>query len=100
MRLKGTEDLSLTSPVPPFVSLALGSAYFRSARMADAERAYKSAIEVDPKYGEAHSNLAVVYLMIGRYDQAQKEVKTAEKTGFKVNPNLKEDIEKKLKTGS
>ena len=97
MSLKGTEDLSLVTPVPPFVSLALGSAYFRSERMSDAEHAYQAALEVDPKSGEAHSNLAVVYLTTGRYDEAEKEVKAAEKVGFKVNPDLKDDIAAKKK---
>ena len=53
-----------------------------------------------PKSGEAHNNLAVVYLQTGRYDEAEKAVKAAEKTGFKVNPMLKEDIAAKKKPGS
>jgi Tfp pilus assembly protein PilF len=98
-RAHGLDNLSLTSPVPSVVSLALGSAYFRSERFADAEREYKATIAADPKSGEAHSNLAVVYLYSGRYDEAEDEVKAAEKTGFKVNPNLKEDIRKKKAGG-
>ena len=98
-RTRGLDNLSLTSPVPPLVSLALGSAYFRSERFADAEREYKAAIASDPKSGEAHSNLAAVYLYMGRYDDAESEVKAAEKTGFKVNPGLKDDIKKKKAGG-
>ncbi len=88
---RGT-DVSIDGTVPSFVSMALGSAYFRLGRLADAEREYKATIAADPKTGEAHSNLAVVYLQTGRYDEAEKAVKAAEKTGFKVNPMLKEDI--------
>ena len=58
--------------VPSFVSLALGSAFFRLGRLADAEREYKATIAADPKTGEAHSNLAVVYLQTGRFDDAEK----------------------------
>jgi tetratricopeptide (TPR) repeat protein len=94
-RTRGLDNLSLTSPVPPLVSLALGSAYFRSERFADAEREYKAAIAADPKSGEAHSNLAAVYLYTGRYDEAETEVKAAEKAGYKVSPNLKDDIKKR-----
>jgi Tfp pilus assembly protein PilF len=86
--------------VPSWVSLALGSAYFRSGRLADAEREYKAAIEADAKTGEAHSNLAVVYMQTGRIDEAEKSVKAAEKAGFKVNPMLKEDIAARKKAGS
>jgi len=84
-----------TAPVPAGVSMALGSAYLRLGQHTDAEREYKAALAVDPKFGEAHSNLAVVYLMSGRYEQAEEEVQAAEKAGFRVNPNLKDDIRKR-----
>ena len=35
----------------------------------------------------------------GRFDEAEKSVKAAEKTGFKVNPMLKDDIKAKQKAG-
>jgi tetratricopeptide (TPR) repeat protein len=81
-------------PTPAWISLALGSAYFRSDALAEAERQYRAAIEVDPKLGEAHNNLAVVYLLTGRAPLAETEVAAAEKAGFKVNPQLKEDVKK------
>ncbi len=89
----------MESAVPSYVSLALGSALFRLGRLTDAEREYKAAIAADAKTGEAHSNLAVVYMETGRFDEAEKSVKAAEKTGFKVNPMLKDDIKAKLKAG-
>ena len=55
-------NMSIESSVPAWVSLALGSAYFRSGQLVDAEREYKAAIASDPRAGEAHNNLAVVYL--------------------------------------
>jgi tetratricopeptide (TPR) repeat protein len=82
--------------VPAFVSLSLGSAYFRSGRLAEAEKAYLDAVAADPKSGEAFSNLAVVYLTTGRYQDADRAVKAAEKAGFKVHPELKEDIRKRI----
>jgi len=85
-------------PKPPAgLSMALGSAYFRLNDLASAENEYKAAIEVNPNFGEAHSNLAVVYLVTGRAAEAEAEVKTAEKAGFRVNPKLKEDIAAKRK---
>jgi Tfp pilus assembly protein PilF len=86
------------APVPAGVSMALGSAYFRLGQQADAEREYKAALAVDPKFGEAHSNLAVVYLVSGRYGEAQHEVDAAEKAGFKVNPKLKDEISGRSKS--
>ena len=83
-----------TSGIPAWISFALGSAYFRSDEIPDAEREYLAALQADPKLGEAHNNLAVVYLQTGRYDKAAEEVSAAEKSGFRVNPQLKSDIRK------
>ena len=59
-------NMSIESTVPAWVSLALGSAYFRSGQLEDAEREYKAAIAADPRAGEAHNNLAVVYFETNR----------------------------------
>jgi Tfp pilus assembly protein PilF len=87
-------DVSIASTIPAFVSLALGSAYFRDERVADAEREYKAAIDADPKAGEAHNNLAVVYMLTGRFDDSEREIKAAESSGYRVNPQLKDDLKK------
>ena len=92
-------NVDLSSEVPGFVSLALGAAYFRAERFADAERAYKTALDVDPKEGEAWNNLAVLYLFTNRPAEADRALTMAEKTGFKVNPALKEEVSKHLKKG-
>ena len=77
---------------PPWISVALGSAYFRNNAFSDAEREYKAALEVDPKIGEAHNNLAVVYLLTKRPADAEREVALAERAGFRVRDGLKHDI--------
>lgn len=88
-------NVDLRDPVPAFVHLALGSAYLRSNRLADAESEYRAAVTDDPKMGEAWNNLAVVYLETNRLDDADRAVKAAEKTGFHVPPGLKDDIRKR-----
>jgi Tfp pilus assembly protein PilF len=89
-------DAKAMPTTPAWISLALGSAYFRGGSIAEAEREYLETLKADPKLGEAHNNLAVVYLQTGRYPQAEGEVKAAEKAGFRVNPQLKEDVKKAL----
>jgi Tfp pilus assembly protein PilF len=79
---------------PAWISIALGSAYFRSGSMMDAEREYLETVKADPKLGEAHNNLAVVYMLTHRYAEANAEIKAAEKSGFRVNPQLKDDLKK------
>jgi tetratricopeptide (TPR) repeat protein len=89
-------NISIDTSIPAYVSLSLGSAYFRSGRLADAEREYKAAIAADPKTGEAHSNLAVVYFETGRFADADRSIRAAEKAGYKVHPQLKKEIKEKL----
>jgi Tfp pilus assembly protein PilF len=89
---KGRRAGASPPPVPAGLSMAIGSAYFRLNDLANAEKEYKAAIEVNPNFGEAHSNLAVVYFVTRRLTEAEAEITTAEKAGFKVNPRLKDDI--------
>jgi tetratricopeptide (TPR) repeat protein len=96
-RLDRGVNATVEVSVPAAVSLALGSAYFRAGKLADAEREYKAAIAADPKTGEAHSNLAVVYLETGRFAEAERSIAAAEKAGYKVNPQLKQDIKDRKK---
>lgn len=89
-------NVSIDNSVPASVYVALGSAYFRTEQFPDAEREFKAAIAADSKRGDAYSNLAVVYLQTGRYKEADEAVKSAEKAGYKVHPQLKQDIKAKL----
>ena len=89
-------NVTVENSVPAFVYADLGSAYFRTEQWADAEREYKAAIAVDPKSGATLNNLAVLYLQTGRYKEADDAVRAAEKAGFKVHPQLKQDIKAKL----
>jgi tetratricopeptide (TPR) repeat protein len=89
-------NMSVDNTIPGFVHLALGSAYFRIEQWPAAEREYKAAIAADPRSGEAFNNLAVVYLQTGRFKEADDAVRSAEKAGFKVHPQLKADIKAKL----
>lgn len=78
---------------PAEFSLALGSAYLRAGSIDDAERAYREALQLRPKYGEAHNNLAVICIKRGDYDEAYSHVQAAQKAGFQVHPQLVSDIE-------
>lgn len=81
---------------PAEVLLSLGSAHFRNGDRAAAETEWKAAVEVNPGFGEAHNNLAALYTQSGRFAEAEAEIKAAEKAGFRVNPQLKEDVRKAL----
>ena len=80
---------------PAEVSLSLGSAYFRNGNREAAETEWKAALQVNRKLGEAHNNLAVIYMQTDRLDAADEELKLAEKAGFRVNPQFKADLKQR-----
>jgi tetratricopeptide (TPR) repeat protein len=90
MQFKGNVCLAMPAEFP----LALGSAYFRQQKLPEAKTEYEEATRLNPKLGAAHNNLAVIYLMTGLPAEAETELSRAEKSGFVVNPRLKEDIKK------
>ena len=92
-------DHNTAPQTPPYISTALGSALFRTGAFADAEHEWRNAVAVDPTIGEVHNNLAVVLMLTGRYDDAEREVKLAEKNGFKVREGLKQDLKAKKGKG-
>ena len=87
---------SLGAPFEPPapVLLALGSAHFRNGDRTRAEYYWTEAARIDNTLGEAWNNLAVIYLSSGRRKEADDAVRAAERTGFHVNPQLKDDIAK------
>jgi tetratricopeptide (TPR) repeat protein len=80
---------------PAEVLLSLGSALLRSGRADEAVQQWQQAVEVNQKLGEAHNNLAVVYMQTGRLAEAEAELRAAEQSGLKVNPQLKAELERR-----
>lgn len=55
----------------------IGTAYFFTGRLEEAEKYYRLAIELDPKSPIEHGNLADLFLRQGRHDEARMEYRTA-----------------------
>ena len=93
------QKTSMEAPFQPpsEVLLALGSALFRNGDAEAATLQWEAAIAANPKLGEAHNNLAVVYMQTGRLADAEREIKLAEKNGFRVNPQFKDDLKARAK---
>lgn len=79
---------------PPRVLLALGSAHFRNGDAGRAEYYWREAVRIDDSIGEAWNNLAAIYAQSGRRSDAVFAVANAERAGYRVNPQLKEEIQK------
>jgi tetratricopeptide (TPR) repeat protein len=93
-RMRGKENIVT---VPAGLMLGLGSAYFRSGQMAEAEAAFLEAVKIDPKLGPAHNNLAVMHMMSGRFEEAEQEVRRAEKAGTPVSDSFKRELARRAK---
>lgn len=63
-------------PKNPVVQNNLGLVYFLRDRMETSEKHFEAAVRFAPTYTEARNNLARVYIEVGKYKQAEKELKT------------------------
>jgi tetratricopeptide (TPR) repeat protein len=79
---------------PPLVLLALGSAHFRNGDAGRAEYYWREAARIDDSLGEAWNNLAAIYAQSGRRADAVVALTNAERAGYRVNPQLKDEIQK------
>jgi tetratricopeptide (TPR) repeat protein len=96
-RAQQGRDSDVSVPVPGFVLVSLGSAYFRVGKWADAEDTFRAAIKADPRAGEAYNNLAVLFMELERYDEAERFVRAATKLGLRLAPGLEQEIARRKK---
>ncbi len=75
-------------PKEPAYQNALGLAYFAKDMNQEAELRMNEAIRLNPKFSEAHVNLAAVYLVEGEWDKAISESRGALKNIFYRTPEL------------
>jgi len=90
--LRNRSSIGLPFEPPAPVLLALGSAHFRNGDRIRAEYYWREAARIDRGLGEAWNNLAVIYATSARGELAAEAVGNAERAGFHVNPQLKDDI--------
>ena len=70
----------------------LGTAYFMKGLVQEGIKANLEAIQIQPEFPVAHNNLAVAYLESKEFDKAIEHCDKAEKFGFQVAPELKEEL--------
>lgn len=83
---------------PSGVALALGTALFRAGALAEAEFEFRRAIARDPRSGDAHHNLALVYTLTDRLEEAEREIAAARKSGVPIHPRLVHELERRRST--
>ena len=71
---------------------ALARTLLRLGEMDKAIEANQQAREVSSDFGPAHNNLALLYARKGDREAARKHLQEAEKVGFPVIPELREEL--------
>ena len=96
-RITELERMRSRDPVgvelPPEISFALGTALLQIGALPEAEQELLDVTRSKARAGDAHNNLATVYLAQGRFAEATEQVRLAEEAGVRVSPQLKVDIE-------
>lgn len=69
-----------------------GDAYSASGNVKQAISDYTKAIEINPNDGEAYNNRAVMYFGEREYAKAKEDVRRAQALGYKVSPQLLENL--------
>jgi tetratricopeptide (TPR) repeat protein len=59
-------------PENPRIHHALGAAYLRKEKVAEAEKHLLRALEIRPDYQDARFNLSSLYLLVGRYEECME----------------------------
>jgi len=70
----------------------LGTAYFMKGLVSEGIKANLEAIKVQPEFPIAHNNLAVAYLEAGEFEKAINHCDEAERLGFQVAQELKDEL--------
>jgi tetratricopeptide (TPR) repeat protein len=64
-------------PLSPIINESLGSRLFFARRYDDALKQLQKTIEIQPSFASAHESLAMVYIEMGRYEDALGEIARA-----------------------
>jgi len=89
--LEGQEAVSVASStsIPANYFFLHGNILFRLKDYENARKQYLAAIQIDPKLGEAYNNLANLYYMARKYEEALDCMNQAVVSGVEINENLK-----------
>lgn len=77
----------------------LGMALARQNKLREAELHHRRAIRIRPDYADAHYNLAVVLYFDGRYSEAMRELRLAERYGYEPRQAFVRALEQKAERG-
>jgi tetratricopeptide (TPR) repeat protein len=91
-----TEPLPLVAEMSADYYYFTGNIFMKMKKYNDAHANYLEALKLNPLHGNASNNLASLYFMIKKYQQALDYLTQAEANGVKINPEFKKAILKAL----
>lgn len=71
-----------------------GNVYFKLKKFQETLNEYVEAIRINPKHSQAYNNLISLFYMGKQYKRASEYLKLAESNDVKVNPKLKDAVNK------
>lgn len=77
---------------PAEIYFFIGNAHFQMRNVDAAVEAWETCREKNSEFAMVHNNLALAYAQAGRMDDARQSLQRAEKLGFPVNPQFKNDL--------
>ena len=84
---------------PGEVYFYIGYALYQLDRSTEALAAWETCREKSPKFALVHNNLALIYMRLGRLEQARESIERAQELGFPVHPQFKADLERAILEG-
>jgi len=75
----------------------LGSAFYSRGELDEAQPLLEKAVELQPMFGPAWNNLALVHMAHGEWAKADECVKKAAETGYEVQQAVLDEIAGNLK---
>ena len=75
----------------------LGGVHFMRGELEESLKWNNKAIEIEPMFGPAYNNMAMCYIEMERWDDAEAAVKKAQETGYAVPEEIIQDIKNKRK---
>jgi len=78
-------------PLDPVLHILQGIYFHKTKNYADAERSYLRALDIDPDLTEAHYNLGLLYIDMGRFAEAKQQAQKAYALGYPM-PGLRNKL--------
>lgn len=87
----------ITEPVvPPDYYYHCANCLLRMEKYNESFQQYHKTLELEPKHGDAHNNLAYIYFLAKQYEKSWEHMQLAKQYGAEVNPQAEAALKKAM----